>query len=167
MSKLLHWLVAICVLIMIPAGFTMNLVGPGDLQNGLYTVHRSLGVLVLILMIVRLLNRLIAGAPPPEPTLTVMQRVVSHIVHMALYVLLIAQSLIGWVGTSAFGAAISFFGLFTVPDLVDKDQPLSGFLFAAHFWIGLAITALVLMHIGAALYHGIIRRDGVLQRMLP
>ena len=166
-SKLLHWLVAICVIVMIPIGLTMNYVGPGTLQNVFYTIHRSLGVLVLGLMIIRLLNRLIVGAPPPEPTLTAVQRAVSHVVHMALYALLIAQALIGWVGTSAFGAAISFFGLFQVPDLVGKDQSLSEPLFAAHFWIGLLITALVLMHIGAALYHGIIRRDGVMQRMLP
>jgi cytochrome b561 len=166
-AKLLHWLVAVCVIIMIPAGLVMANIGPGDLQNVLYTVHRSLGVLVLGLMIIRLLNRLIAGAPPPEPTLTPMQRAVSHVVHMALYALLIAQALIGWVATSAFGATISFFGLFAVPDLVSKDQALSEPLFAAHLWIGLLIAALVLMHIAAALYHGLIRRDGVLQRMLP
>lgn len=167
LAKLLHWLVAACVLIMIPAGLVMANIGPGDLQNVLYTIHRSLGVLVLALMIIRLLNRLIAGAPPPEPTLTAMQRAVSHVVHMALYVLLIAQALIGWVATSAFGATISFFGLFNVPNLVGKDDALSGTLFAAHLWIGLLIAALVLMHIAAALYHGIIRRDGVLQRMMP
>lgn len=167
LAKLLHWLVAVCVIVMIPIGLTMNYVGPGTLQNVFYTVHRSLGVLVLGLMIIRLLNRLIAGAPPPEPTLTAMQRAVSHVVHMALYALLIAQALIGWVGTSAFGATISFFGLFNVPDLVSKDQALSEPLFAAHFWIGLTIAALVLLHIAAALYHGFIRRDGVLQRMLP
>lgn len=166
-SKLLHWLVAISVIVMIPIGIAMVRVGPGDLQNVFYTVHRSLGVLVLGLMIIRLLNRLIAGAPPPEPTLTAMQRAVSHVVHMSLYALLIAQALIGWVATSAFGAAISFFGLFRVPDLVSKDQALSGPLFTAHIWIGFLIAALVLMHIAAALYHGFIRRDGVLQRMLP
>lgn len=166
-SKLLHWLVAICVIVMIPIGIAMTKVGSGDLQNVFYTIHRSLGVLILGLMIIRLLNRLIAGAPAPEPTLPPIQRAVSHVVHMALYALLIAQGLIGWVATSAYGATISFFGLFNVPDLVSKDQALSEPLFAAHFFIGLTITALVLLHIAAALYHGFIRRDGVLQRMLP
>lgn len=166
-AKLLHWLVAICVIIMIPIGITMIRIGPGDLQNVFFTIHRSLGVLVLVLMVIRLLNRLIAGAPPPEPTLDAMQRAVSHVVHMALYALIIAQGLIGWVATSAYGAAISFFGLFDVPAIVSKDQSLADPLFAAHYWLGLVIAALVLMHIGAALFHGFIRRDGVLQRMLP
>lgn len=165
-AKFLHWIVAASVLILIAAGLTMNWVAQGPLQNVLYTVHRSLGVLVLFLMLIRLTYRLVHGAPPHEPTLTVMQRVVSHAVHMALYVLLIAQPLIGWIATSAYGAKISFFGLFTVPDLVAKDQTLSEPLFAVHFWMGLLITALAGMHIAAALYHHFIRRDGVLRRML-
>lgn len=166
-SKLLHWLVAICVIVMIPIGIAMSKVGPGDLQNAFYTIHRSLGVLILGLMMIRLLNRLIAGAPSPEPTLDPFQRAISHVVHMSLYALLIAQALIGWVATSAYGAAISFFGLFIVPDLVSKDQTLAEPLFAAHFYIGLLVAALAILHIAAALYHGFVRRDGVLQRMLP
>lgn len=166
-AKLLHWTVAVCVLTLIAAGLTMNEVEPGTLQNVLYTVHRSLGVLVLFLMLIRLTYRLVHGAPPHEPTLTAMQRMVSHAVHMALYALLIAQPIIGWVATSAYGAKISFFGLFTLPDLVAKDQALSEPLFAVHHWMGLLIAALAGMHIAAALFHYFIRKDGVLQRMLP
>jgi cytochrome b561 len=133
----------------------------------LYTVHRSLGVLVLFLMTIRLLYRLVHGAPPPEPTINAMQRIVSHLVHLALYGLIIAQALIGWVATSAYGAQISFFGLFTVPALVAKDESLSKPLFEVHEFLGFTIAGLLLMHIGAALFHHFIRKDGVLQRMLP
>ncbi|NJM34804.1 MAG: cytochrome b [Rhodomicrobium sp.] len=164
-AKLLHWIVALCVLIMIPAGLAMNRVDPGTLQNGLYTLHRSLGMLVLVLMIVRLAYRLLHGVPAPEPTLTAWQRVSSHLVHLSLYVLIIVQGIIGWVATSAFGAAISFFGLFTVPALVAKDQELSKPLFFAHDVLGFIIAGLVLLHIAAALYHFLIRGDRVLQRM--
>lgn len=166
-AKLLHWLVAVCIIVMVPIGFIMANIGPGDLQNALYTIHRSLGVIILALMIPRLAYRLINGAPAPEPTLDPMQRVVSHLVHVALYVFVIAQALIGWVATSAFGAPISVFGLFILPPIVGKDIALAEPLFAAHYWIGILVAALVLLHIAAALYHGIIRKDGVLQRMLP
>ena len=87
--------------------------------------------------------------------------------HLALYGLLIAQPIIGWFATSAYGAQISFFGLFTLPALVEKDESLSKPLFQVHELIGFIIAGLLVMHIGAALYHYFIRRDGVLQRMLP
>jgi cytochrome b561 len=166
-AKLLHWIVAACVLTMIPAGIAMTRVDQGVVQNVLYTLHRSLGVFVLALMLVRLAYRLVKGAPEPEATITTGQRVASHLVHLALYALIIAQAAIGWVATSAYGAAISFFGLFTVPALVAKDQDLSKPLFVVHEALGFIIAALVTLHIAAALYHHFIRRDRVLKRMLP
>jgi cytochrome b561 len=166
-AKFLHWVIAISVLVMIPVAVAMLNLEPGNLQNVLYTVHRSLGVLVLALMIVRIFYRFIHGAPAPEPTLDPFQRIASHLVHMALYVLVTAQALIGWIATSAYGAPISFFGLFTVPALVEKDQTLATPLFTAHLVLAFAIAGLLLLHIGAALYHYFIRKDGVLQRMLP
>ena len=166
-AKLLHWTIAACVLFIIPAGIVMHNLGDGDLKNALYTLHRSFGALVLALMVIRLSYRLFNGVPGPEPTLTAMQRIASHAVHLALYGLLIAQPIIGWVATSAYGAQISVFGLFNLPALVDKDETLATPLFLVHQIIGLAIAGLLVMHIGAALFHYFIRRDGVLQRMLP
>jgi cytochrome b561 len=166
-AKFLHWVIAICVLVMIPVAIAMNNVEPGNLQNVLYTVHRSLGVTVLALMTVRIFYRLVHGAPAPEPTLEPFQRIASHLVHMALYVLVTAQALIGWIATSAYGAQISFFGLFTVPALVEKDQTLATPLFTAHLVLAILIAGLLALHIGAALHHYFIRKDGVLQRMLP
>ncbi len=166
-AKLMHWTIAFCVLAMIPMGFAMTRVPSGLLQNGLFTLHRSFGVLVAVLMLIRLGYRLFAGVPAPEPSLPGWQRIVSHLVHLGLYVLLIAQPIIGWVATSAYGAEISVFGAFTLPPIVAKDQELSKPLFAAHELIGYIIAGLVTMHISAALFHYFIRRDGVLQRMLP
>jgi cytochrome b561 len=166
-AKLLHWVIAACVLFIIPAGITMGLLPDGNAKNALYVLHRSFGALVLALMLIRLTYRLVNGVPAPEPTLTSMQRIVSHVVHLTLYALLIAQPIIGWVATSAYGAQISVFGLFTLPALVGKDETLATPLFAVHQLIGLVIAGLLVMHIGAALYHYFIRRDGVLQRMLP
>jgi cytochrome b561 len=166
-AKLLHWTIAVCVLFIIPAGIAMANLPDGNLKNALYTLHRSTGALVLVLMLIRLAYRLVNGVPAPEPTLNSFQRIVSHAVHLGLYGLLIAQPIIGWVATSAYGAQISVYGLFTLPALVGKDEALAKPLFLVHELIGFAIAGLLVMHIGAALYHYFIRRDGVLQRMLP
>jgi cytochrome b561 len=166
-AKLLHWTIAACVLFIIPAGIIMHNLPDGDVKNLIYTLHRSFGALILALMLIRLAYRLVNGAPAPEPTLTAFQRIVSHAVHVALYGLLIAQPIIGWIATSAYGAAISVFGLFTLPALVGKNEAIAKPLFQVHELVGFAIAGLLVMHIGAALYHYFIRRDGVLQRMLP
>lgn len=165
-ARLLHWLIAAVVLFIIPAGVVMKNLGPGDLQNTLYNLHRSFGAAVLVLMVLRLAYRLAHGAPPPEPTLNAFQRVVSAIVHRLLYALLLVQPVIGWAATSAFGAPIIIFGAFRLPDFVAKDAALSKQLFLVHDAIGMALAALIALHIAAALYHYLIRRDGVMQRML-
>jgi len=166
-AMLLHWVIAVLILGMIPVGIYMAQLESGPLQDSLYNMHRSFGVVVLSLMLVRLAYRLINGVPAPEPSLTAGQRIGSHIVHLALYALVIAQALIGWVATSAYGAAISVFGLFTLPAIVAKDEALATPLFLVHDVLGFTIAGLVALHITAALYHFIVRGDGVFQRMTP
>jgi cytochrome b561 len=165
-AKLAHWLVAACVLAMIPVGFVMIRIAPGDLQNALFDMHRSLGFVVLMLMVVRYTYRLTAGAPEPEPSLGAFQRGVSAMVHHMLYLLLLVQPLVGWAATSAFGAPSTVFRLIRMPDFVDKNEALSKTLFQIHNLLGFVIAGLLVLHISAALYHHFIRRDGVLRRML-
>lgn len=166
-SKWLHWLVAASVLIMIPIGIAMGRVGQGPTQDTLYLLHKSFGILILTLMIARLINRIVVGAPAPEPGLARWQRAISSATHGLLYVLLILQAIGGWLANSAYGAATPFFGLFNVPNLVAKNEPLAEQLFAGHRFVGFVIAGLAAMHIGAALQHFFIHRDRVLQRMLP
>src|SRR3954464_8088387 len=166
-SKLLHWLVAICVLTTAPVAIAMVRVSEGPAQDALYNFHKSLGVLILILMILRLINRLVVGAPIADPGIEPWQKTVSSIVHTSLYVLLLAMPVVGYVANSAYGAPTPFFGLFNLPMIVEKNDTLATQLFAAHRWVGRLVILIVLMHIGAALYHYFIRRDDVLKRMLP
>jgi cytochrome b561 len=166
-AKLLHWLVAICVLSTIPIAFWMSNTGPGPLQDNLYNLHKSLGVLILALMLLRIAYRLITGAPAPDPTLAPWQRAVSSIMHTLLYVLLLAMPIVGWIANSAYGASTPFFGLIDLPPIVGKNEPLSERLFILHRWTGWVVAALAAMHIGAALQHRFIHRDGMLRRMLP
>jgi cytochrome b561 len=166
-SKWLHWLVAVCVLTTAPVAIAMGRVGEGPLQNTLYNFHKSLGVLIFILITLRLINRLVVGAPIPDLTIEPWQRSVSSAVHGLLYALLIAMPIVGYIANSAFGAPTPFFGLFTLPPIVGKNEALSDPMFAIHRWTGFLVIILVVVHIGAALFHHFIRRDNVLRRMLP
>ncbi len=166
-SKLLHWLVAACVLTTAPVAIAMGRVSEGPLQNALYNLHKSLGVLILVLMILRLINRFVVGAPIPDPDIEPWQKTVSSAVHGLLYVMLLAMAVVGYIANSAYGAATPFFGLFDLPAVVGKNEDLANQLFAVHRWTGFFLIGLVLMHVGAALYHHFIRSDNVLKRMLP
>ena len=166
-SKLLHWLVAACVLVTVPVAIVMDRVGQGPTQDSLYNLHKSLGVLILVLMVLRLINRLVAGALAPEAEIEPWQRAVSSIVHTSLYVLLLAMPIVGYIANSAYGASTPFFGLFELPSIVGKNEELATRLFTLHRWVGWLVILLALMHISAALYHHFIRRDAVLKRMLP
>jgi cytochrome b561 len=166
-SKLLHWLIAICVLTTAPVAIAMTRVSPGPTQDSLFTFHKSLGVLILILMVLRLINRIVVGAPIADPGIEPWQKAVSAVVHTAIYVLLFAMPIVGYIANSAFGAPTPFFGLFELPPIVGKNEALSTQLFTIHRWVGWLLIALVLTHVSGALYHALIRRDEVLKRMLP
>jgi len=166
-AKWLHWLVALSVLMVIPVGIAMNGADPGPVQDGLYNLHKSLGVLIFILMVLRIANRLAVGAPPQEPGLAAWQHWVSSAVHWLFYVLLLAMPVIGYVANSAFGATTPFFGLFDLPQIVAKNDALSERLFGLHKLLGFVVAALALLHIAAALQHLMLTRDRVMQRMLP
>jgi cytochrome b561 len=166
-SKLLHWLVAICVLTTAPVAITMTRISEGATRDTLYNFHKSLGLLILILMILRLINRLVVGAPIPEPGIERWQKTVSSVVHTSLYVLLLAMPVVGYIANSAYGAPTPFFGLFELPPIVGKNETLATPLFTVHRWVGWLLIVLVLTHISAALYHHFVRGDNVLKRMLP
>ena len=166
-SKLLHWLIAACVLTTAPVAIAMGRVAQGPTQDSLYNLHKSLGVLIFILMILRVINRFAVGAPIADPKIEPWQKTVSAVVHSSIYVLLVAMPIAGYIANSAFGAPTPFFGLFNLPPIVGKSEPLSTQLFTIHRYAGWLLIALVLMHVGAALFHTFIRRDNVINRMLP
>jgi cytochrome b561 len=165
-ARALHWTTAVLVLSTIPIGVLMVNVSEGPLQDSLYTAHRSIGVVILPLVIIRLGYRLTHPPLPLPGDIPPIQQFVAHATHWALYALLIVQSLLGWVATSAYGAPIMVFGLFELPPIWPRDQPLSERLYVVHQLVGLAIACLAAAHIGAALYHHFVRKDGVLMRMI-
>jgi cytochrome b561 len=167
LSKLLHWSVAITMLVQLPLGLSLVYLELGAWQDALFNFHKSLGVVIFVLMVWRILNRVLVGAPAPEPTIARWQRSVSSAVHGTLYLLLLVQPVVGYLANSAFGASTPIFGLFEIPAAVTANEELANRLFALHGWIGVTLLVLIAIHIAAALQHHVIRKDGVLQRMLP
>lgn len=167
LAKWLHWIMAAFVLSIVPVGLTMTRLPSGKLQDNLFAVHESFGATILALACVRLAVRLIRGTPEPYPGLPRWQRLAADVSHRALYVLVVAVPLLGWAGASAYRAPISVYGLFDLPPIVAANRPLSDVLFSIHMAGAYLLTAIVVVHIGAALMHGFVHRDGVLGRMLP
>jgi cytochrome b561 len=166
-QKSLHWIIAIAVLCSVPAGLVMVRIPQGVLQDRLYDLHRSLGMTILVLALIRLALRIARGAPPPVATLTSFQRTASAVVHRLLYVLIVLMPLVGWAAMSAYGGDWSVFGVFAPQPIMPKSETLSNVFFKLHDLGGFMILGVILVHIGAALMHGFILRDGVLARMLP
>jgi cytochrome b561 len=165
-ARVLHWLVAALVLFMIPAGIIIANEWGGPVQQPLYDLHKSVGVLLLPLVLARLLYRLTHPPMPLPADIPALQQFAAHATHWALYGLLIAQPLVGLIATSAYPAPLPMFGLFELPPVWPENRPLSERLFALHRWMGIAIAVVAAMHIGAALHHHFVRRDRVLMRMV-
>jgi len=184
-AKVLHWISALAVIVALILGvmianfgwapvkgildglvaMTGSKVGP--IKNQLYDLHRSFGALVLALVALRLIWRLISPPPPLPDSVLPWQRAASHVVHGILYICLFAMPILGWLGTSLYGAKIKVFGLFVLPELVAKDRAASSLVLGIHGWLALAFATVIAIHIGAALMHHFVHKDDVLKRMLP
>jgi cytochrome b561 len=170
-ARHMHWVTAAVVLAMIPAGLAMTYRGNtlniwDGLTNAMYSSHKLLGFLVLWLVAGRLAYRLLKGAPPDEPTLLWWQKAGSHLVHWLLYGLLLVVPLLGWVGVSLY-PSLTVFGLFNLPALAAPNEDLAKVVLEIHGTLAILMGLLACAHVGAALYHHLIRKDGVLRRMLP
>lgn len=169
-ARWLHWLVAAFVVCLVPLGIYMVARGAAtnfDAVTGtLYSLHKLLGFIVLWIILLRVLVKLQRGTPAPVATLTPLERVASHVVHSALYLLLVLVPLLGWAGISAY-PALDVFGLFELPALLPPDQELANRILGTHKLLALLLAGLALAHIAAALRHRFLKRDGVFQRMWP
>ena len=172
LQRLLHWAIAALVLLAIILGAFIWAYGFEGLKNdfggavagAFYKYHKTTGLLILGLMVIRVGVRLRVGAPPPVASLTETERKLSMGVQWSLYAALIAMAVAGWLGTDAGGYPVQFFE-WTLPGLLDKAPAFSEFLFAIHGFIAIAIVILTGLHIAGALRHWLIKRDGVMRRM--
>jgi cytochrome b561 len=162
-----HWWTALLIATQVPLGLVMVRYGAAtdfaEPTGKLYDAHKLLGLAILLLALARLGYRLARGAPADEPTLEPWQRAASHVTHWAIYALLILVPLLGWLAISYYGP-FEPFGI-KLPALAAQDDAKATQVFHWHKLAAYALIVLVGMHVGAALFHYLILRDGVLRRM--
>jgi len=165
-SIALHWAVAALIAVGLPLGLYMHELRLSPLKLQLYSYHKWIGVTVFALVVLRLIWRLVQPPPPALPG-PAWQTRAAKLAHAALYVLMLATPLVGWVHSSATGVPTVYLGVWQLPDLVAASKPLARSLREVHEALSNALVAVVALHAAAALKHHWIDRDETLARMLP
>lgn len=163
LARVLHWSMALMITAMLFVGVTM--VASLHLRPMLIDLHRPLGITIGVLVLLRLYNRLRHRPPPLPSDLPAWQVLAAKASHWMLYALMLAMPLIGWAMLSAGGYPIVLWGGLHLPPIVPHTPALYAALRNAHSLLAYVLFATVLMHVGAALFHLWVRRDGVFQAM--
>lgn len=164
LARLLHWLMAAMILAMLFIG--VGMVSSVSARHAvLIAIHKPLGIAILVLVIVRLVVRFSKRPPALPEDLPGWQRAAAHLSHWVLYALMIAMPLIGWAMLSAGGYPVMLGGGVQLPALMGADPIAFAWLRNAHELLAFVLFATVVLHLAAALFHGLIRRDGVLGSM--
>lgn len=165
--RTLHWTIAVLIFAAIAIGVYAIYLPRSPFRVELMEIHKSLGLTVLALAVVRVLVRLAAAAPPYIPKLGVLTRYASKAAHLALYALMLAMPISGYVHSSAGQHAFRWFGLFPVPMLIGEEPQIDRSTGAAHYLFAWTLGAVLTLHILAALWHLIVKKDNVFARMWP
>lgn len=163
-----HWLNAILALITIMLAW--GIIGaprPSAARGWLIMLHGSCGIAILALLVFWVGWRLRHPSPPLRPVLNWFEAALARATQGALLLLFVAMPVSGYVSLAAAKVPVSLFGIVTIPPLVPESGRVSQVAIAVHFVGEFLIYGLVALHIGAALLHGFVRRDGILDRMLP
>jgi cytochrome b561 len=166
LQRALHWLMAVCILAMLFIGVGMvSTIAPKYLP--LIAIHKSLGTIILLLALVRLAVRWHYGTPPLPASLPAPMKLAAELSHYVLYILMIGMPLLGWSMLSAANYPVVLYGGVHLPMIVPQSDGLHTALWNAHFYLAFLFFAIVLLHIAAALFHGLVRHDGVFEAMAP
>jgi cytochrome b561 len=164
LSRVLHWLMALMIVAMLFIGTGMA-ASVSERYRFLIAIHRPLGLAVLILVAIRLVNRLINPPPPLPDSLPPLQRVAAKASHVLLYALMFIIPLLGWGMLSAAPYPVVIYGSLRLPPILPQNPVLYSWLRELHGDFAYLLFAVFLVHLGAALMHGLIRRDGVFESM--
>lgn len=169
-SQIFHWAGGALILLLLIHGWWMVEIPPRIARFAHYSWHASLGYGLLALMILRIAWRWMNTLPEPPPDARAWERIATRLGHRGLYVLILAATISGWALAGTFRRPLdtTFFGLVQVPGIVvSQDRDLHDQLESAHSILAWALALLIIIHIAGALYHLIIKKDRVTQRMLP
>jgi cytochrome b561 len=166
-AKGLHWLMAVLLSGLLALGFYMHDLPLSPEKLKLYSWHKWAGVTAFLLVALRLAWRVTHRPPAFPDSMARLMRAAAHAGHLALYLLMIAIPLSGWLMSSAKGVQTVYFGVLPLPDLVGRNKELGEILAGVHKVLNLLFIALIGGHIAAALKHHIRDKDGTLKRMSP
>jgi cytochrome b561 len=167
LAQFFHWTIVVLIITQWVLATAAH-----DMPNGLEKFatlarHKSIGITILILALLRLLWRWMNPTPALPATLKPYERWLAHGTHFLLYALLFAQPITGWIMSSASNFPVSYFGWFTLPNLVAPDKHFAEVMHEVHEWLFRGIVSLAIVHIFAAFWHHLRLKDDVLKRMLP
>jgi cytochrome b561 len=165
LSRLLHWLMAAMVLTALCIGVVM-VASLADYHT-LVAIHRPLGIAILILVVVRFVNRLVSRVPPFPATMSRAERLAATASEYAMYGLMFVLPLVGWGMLSAARYPIVLYGPLHLPPILPHDIDLYSVLRKAHTVLAYLLILMFLAHLGAILVHTLVVRDGILRRMAP
>lgn len=163
----LHWLVALLLAGAFAVGLYMHDLPLSPMKLKIYSWHKWAGVTIFLLVTIRLAWRLGHRPPALPEAMPRWQQVAAHGLHHALYLLMVAIPLSGWLMSSAKGFQTVWFGVLPLPDLVGKDEALGKLLETVHMGLNYMLLALVVAHVAAAVKHHLVDKDDILARMLP
>jgi cytochrome b561 len=165
LMRVLHWLMAAMVLTMLGIGVAM-VASLGD-YHCLVSIHRPLGITILILVVIRFVNRQFSTLPPFPATMSSQERFVAHASEILLYTLLFVLPLVGWGMLSAARFPIVLYGPLHLPPILPHSVMLYAFLRKTHTVLAYLLFLAFLAHFGAVLFHTLVVRDALFSRMAP
>lgn len=166
-ARALHWSIGLLFVLQIAGGFVaFELMEKGATRSALISMHKAMGVALLALVLVRIAWRLYDAPPALPAAMPVRERQGARVGHALLYLLMLAMPLIG-LSIGAFAdRPTDVFGLFTIPAFFSADEAMHDLMEDLHVWGAYAFSALIVLHVAAALMHKLIRKDGIADRML-
>ncbi len=168
LGQLFHWVIVALVITQFVLGTLSASLPPASFAKLKWlTPHKSVGITILALAVLRLVWRWMNPTPPLPNTLKPYERTLAHVTHFALYLLLFAMPLTGWVMSSARSFPVSWFGIVQLPDFVGRNPKLYETLHTTHELLAWTLAAVAVLHAAAAFKHHLVLKDDVLKRMLP
>lgn len=167
-QRAFHWIMAALIVVAIVIGVATSFMQPRTAPRvELLTLHKSLGMSVLVLGALRLFYRAVAGAPPYAEAQRPLTRAAAHAAHLALYALMIALPVSGYVNSAAGGHEVPWFGLFVWPNFAPQDKALAHWAGQTHYRLAWTIGAILALHLAAVAWHRWVKRDEIFARMWP
>lgn len=165
-SQFFHWSMALLMISLAGVGLWMMDLPPDNFKWFIYGWHKQLGITVFALVVLRYVWRAYNVQPHKPASLSTMQHMAAQAAHYALYGVMLAMPISGYIMSMAGGHGVNWFGV-QLPDLIGKNPELGGIAREIHEYVGYAFWGLLALHAGAALWHHFVQKDDVLTRMLP